>query len=63
LVLSKLTRNSPKDRDDVKLLAARLKLSFKTLTERFDLEMKRWLPNLERRILTLEKLWKEYFSE
>jgi hypothetical protein len=62
LALSKLTRNSPKDREDVKLLTARLNLSFKTLTERFEREMKPWLPNPERHTLTLEKLWREYFS-
>jgi len=61
LILSKLTRNSPKDREDVKFLAARLNLSFKTLVDRFEAEMKPWLPNLERHLLTL-KLWEEYFS-
>jgi hypothetical protein len=62
LVLSKLTRNSPKDSEDVKALAARLKLSFRMLTTRFDAEMKPWIPNLERPQLTL-KLWSEYFAE
>lgn len=62
LALSKLVRNSPKDREDVKLLAGRLKLSYKVLVERFELEMKPWLPNLERHLLTL-KLWQEYFDD
>jgi hypothetical protein len=61
LVLSKLTRNSPKDREDVKAVACKLQLSFRRLMEIFDREMKPWLPNLEREQLTL-KLWKEYFS-
>jgi hypothetical protein len=60
LALAKLTRNSPKDREDVKFLAAAQKLSFKTLMEIFDAEMKPWLPNLDRHLLTL-KLWREYF--
>jgi hypothetical protein len=62
LALSKLTRNNAKDREDVKLLAARQKLSFKTVMERFEVEMKPWLPNLERHLLTL-KLWEEYFPK
>lgn len=62
LVLSKLTRNSPKDREDVKAVAQKLNLSFRTLTARFEGEMKPWLPNLERHELTL-KLWREYFAE
>jgi len=61
LALSKLTRNNPKDREDIKFLAAKLQLSFKTLMERFDAEMKPWLPNLERHLATL-KLWQGYFS-
>lgn len=62
LALSKLTRNSPKDREDVKHLASRLRLSFSQLYERFSREMKPWLPNLDRHELTL-RIWKEYFSE
>jgi|SRR5580704_12056285 hypothetical protein len=61
LALSKLTRNSPKDREDVKFLAAKLNLSFEVLSERFNSEMKPWIPNLDRHALTL-KLWQEYFS-
>jgi hypothetical protein len=60
LILSKLTRNSPKDREDVKFLADKLKLNFKNLMDIFDAEMKPWLPNLNRHLLTL-KLWREYF--
>ena len=60
LLLSKLTRNSAKDREDVKAVAAKLELSFSVIEERFEEEMKPWLPNLARHELTL-KLWKEYF--
>src|SRR5579872_5817962 len=63
LALSKLTRNNTKDREDVKFLATQLHLSFKELVARFDDEMKPWLPNLDRHSLTLEKLWKDYFSD
>lgn len=63
LMLSKLTRNSPKDREDVKYLATKLKLSFRILYERFTTEMKPWVANLERHELTLTKVWREYFTE
>ncbi len=62
LVLSKLTRNSPKDREDVKVLSGNLNLSFGILMTRFEQEMKAWLPNLQRHELTLQ-LWREYFAE
>lgn len=62
LVLSKLTRNSPKDREDVKVLAGSLNLSLGTLMIRFEQEMRAWLPNLPRHELTL-KMWREYFVE
>jgi hypothetical protein len=63
LVLSKLTRNSPKDREDVKFLAAKLKLSFREISERFGAEMKPWVANPERHELTLAIVWQEYFAE
>lgn len=63
LLLSKLTRNSPKDREDVKFLAGRLKLAFKALMKRFDAEMKPWLPNLDRHLITLNVVWREYFED
>ncbi len=62
LALSKLTRNSPKDRDDVKAIAGKLQLSFKELMNIFEPEMKPWLPNLERHERTLQ-LWREYFAD
>lgn len=48
LALSKLARNSPKDREDVKFLAKKLNLSFGVLYERFAREMKPWMANSER---------------
>ena len=56
LVLSKLTRNSPKDRDDVKHVAVERQLSFATLMGRFETEMD-WIPNAERHRTTLN-LWR-----
>ena len=60
LILSKLTRNSPKDREDIKFLARDVNLESAKLRARFDNEMKPWLPNLVRHELTL-KLWSEFF--
>lgn len=62
LVLSKLTRNSPKDREDVKAIAGKLQLSIRELMSIFDREMKSWLPNRDRHELTL-RLWREYFLD
>ena len=61
LVLSKLTRNSPKDRDDVKFLIRKLHLDFATFYARWEKEMTPWIANRERHELTIQ-LWKEYFS-
>jgi len=63
LLLSKLTRNSPKDREDVKAIARKLGLSFAELLGRFEKEMKPWLPNVDRHQNTLTKVWREYFQE
>lgn len=57
LVLSKLTRNSPKDREDVKHVAIKSRLSFATLMERFENEMD-WIANAERHRTTLN-LWRQ----
>jgi hypothetical protein len=59
LILSKLTRNIERDRDDVKALAVVQQLSFEVLKKRHEEEMD-WLPNPKIHALTL-KLWKEYF--
>jgi len=63
LALSKLTRNSPKDREDVKHLAKNLGLSFGILYERFSTEMKPWVTHADRHELTLTRFWKDYFAE
>jgi hypothetical protein len=39
-----------------------MELTFSVIEERFEKEMKPWLPNLARHELTL-KLWKEYFAK
>jgi Nucleotidyltransferase of unknown function (DUF6036) len=62
LVLSKLTRNNPKDREDVKYLAAKLRLNFRTLYARFTKEMKPWIANPERHEHILTWVWQEYFA-
>ena len=61
LVLSKL-RNSPKDREDIKYLAGKLKLDFRKLIERYENELKSWIPNSSRHDTTLNVVWREYFS-
>jgi hypothetical protein len=61
LILSKLTRNSPKDRHDVEALARTHRLNRSTLTARFEKEMKPWIPNVSRHELTLQ-LWGEAFE-
>lgn len=62
LALSKLTRNNPKDMEDVKFLAKKLGLSFATLYGRWEKEMKPWVPHAERHETTLNVVWKTYFS-
>ena len=61
LVLSKLTRNIGKDREDVKALAQKHSLSFSVVSNRYEKEMKPWIPNAERHDLTLYTLWQEFF--
>ena len=56
LILSKLERNSPKDRDDVAFLAGSLHLSRELLHERYQKESRPHLANESRHDLTLE-LW------
>ncbi|MBI3646927.1 MAG: hypothetical protein HY233_13345 [Acidobacteriales bacterium] len=60
LILSKLTRNSPKDMEDVKALAQKLHLRFDVLMERFEREMV--VPNRRWHEQTLNVVWKEYFE-
>ena len=61
LLLSKLPRNSPKDREDVKFIARKLQLQYDIIYARWTAEMKPWISNPERHELTLQQLWKEYF--
>jgi hypothetical protein len=56
LILSKLERNSLKDRDDVAFLATSLRLSPEVLRERYTTELRPYLANEARHDLTL-KLW------
>ena len=58
LILSKLERNSAKDRDDVAYLAETLHLSPDVLAERYTRELRPYLANEARHDLTL-KLWRE----
>jgi hypothetical protein len=58
LVLSKLERNSPKDRDDAEYLVRSRGLEPEVLRERYEKEMRPYLANEARHDLTL-KLWLE----
>ena len=62
MVLSKLTRESPKDTEDVKYLASKLKLSFSTLHARFKTEMD-WIGRRDWHEATLTNFWREYFTD
>lgn len=62
LVLSKLSRNSPKDRDDVKFVAEALSLEFDVVYARWEKQMKPWMPRVEWHEQTLTQLWRGYFS-
>jgi len=57
----KLTRNNPRDMQDVQALAKKLGLRFDLLVERFQTEMS-WVPNRARHRLTLDAAWKDYFD-
>jgi hypothetical protein len=61
LILSKIERNSGKDRDDANYLYKTLKLSSEVLRQRFHTEMRINLGLPEREELTL-KLWIEIFE-
>ena len=62
IVLSKLARNSPKDRWDVQFLSSQLGMEFHILYERWEKEMKPWIANAERHETTLNVVWKPYFK-
>lgn len=61
LILSKLTRNSPKDMEDVKALVRQQHLKFDLMMERFTSEMG-WVPNRRWHEQTLNVVWKDYFE-
>jgi len=63
LVLTKLERNSPRDREDVKALILELGLEADILRKRFDAELRPYLAvTPDRTILTLELWLEEFFS-
>jgi hypothetical protein len=62
LALSKLERNTQRDRDDVKHLARTLPLDLKLLQKRYQKELRPDLGNPDREDLTL-KLWIEAIEE
>ena len=61
LLLSKLTRNSPKDMEDVRALVQKLNLEFDVLMERFRFEMS-WVSRRDWHEQTLNVAWKDYFG-
>ncbi len=60
LLLSKLSRNSPKDREDAKYLIKKMNLGFAIFQARWETEMAPWIANKPHHDLTVQ-LWKEYF--
>ena len=62
ILLTKVTRNSPKDQEDAKYLISKLRLEFKTFYERWEKELRPQVSNRPRHDLTIE-LWKEYFVQ
>jgi len=62
IALTKLERNSPKDREDVKYLARAVPFDLEILRERYEKELRDYLFVPEREDLTL-KLWIESIEE
>lgn len=62
LLLSKVPRNSPKDREDAKYLIRKLNLAFALFEDRWQKEMAPWIGNRDQHALTVQ-LWKEYFPQ
>jgi hypothetical protein len=58
--LSKLERNSSRDREDVKYLAHTVPLDLAVLEQRYRSELRPYLANVNRHDLTL-RLWLEMF--
>lgn len=61
LALSKLERNSARDREDIKYLARAAPLDLSVLESRYRSELRPYLANMERHDLTL-RLWLEMLS-
>jgi hypothetical protein len=62
LALSKLERNSARDREDIKFLARAAPLNASVLENRYHGELRPYLANTERHDLTM-RLWLEMLSE
>lgn len=62
IALTKLERNSPKDREDVKYLARQIPFDLNILRERYEKELRSYLFVPEREDLTL-RLWIEMIEE
>jgi len=62
IALSKIERNTQRDRDDVKYLARKLPMDLRLLEQRYEEELKPILGNPERESLTL-RLWIEAIEE
>ena len=62
IALSKLERNSQKDRDDVRYLAHAVPFNLATLQQRYETELRWQLGRPDREDLTM-KLWKEMLAE
>ena len=63
LLLSKISRNSPKDQEDAKYLIPKLKLEFEPFQNRWQQEVIPWVAtNHERHDLSMQ-LWKDYFPK
>jgi hypothetical protein len=58
LALSKLERNSARDREDIKYLAGAAPLDLSVLQRRYQSELRPYLANRERHDLTI-RLWME----
>lgn len=63
IVLSKLDRNSPRDREDVKYLAKRITLDLDELRNRFEKEFKPGFVGNSERINSTFELWIEMIEE
>ncbi|HXS93679.1 MAG TPA: DUF6036 family nucleotidyltransferase [Candidatus Limnocylindrales bacterium] len=61
LALSKLERNSARDREDIKYLARVAPLDLSVLERRYEVELRPYLVNTERHDLTM-RLWLEMLS-